>query len=196
MSAVRPDPSVELESLHQAMRACTRCPELVRSRSQVVPGSGNLRAKIVFVGEGPGEKEDQQGVPFVGPAGQLLDKLLAEIGLSRQDVFITNVIKCRPAGNRDPLPAEIAECREHLFAQLLLINPAVVCTLGRFAMATLVKEDLSITRVHGNQYKMPGFIAIPLFHPSFVLRDDTGDRLVEMRADFQMLKGLLESLGA
>lgn len=188
------DPVAELAALQQAMQGCTRCPALVASRSRVVPGEGNPQAQIVFVGEGPGADEDREGLPFVGRAGQLLNQCLGRINLRREEVFITNVIKCRPDNNRDPLPEEIAACREHLFAQLLLINPAVVCTLGRFALQTLVKSDLSITAMHGKPIKRHGLTFFPLFHPSAALRDE--QKMHDLTADFVALREFLVAQGA
>jgi len=187
------DPVAELAALQQAMHACTRCPALVASRSRVVPGDGNPQAKIVFVGEGPGADEDREGLPFVGRAGQLLNQCLGLINLHRGEVFITNVIKCRPDNNRDPLPEEIANCREHLFAQLMLINPTVVCTLGRFALQTLVKSDLSITAMHGKPIKRHGMTFFPLFHPSAALRDE--QKMADLTQDFADLRDFLVSQG-
>ena len=188
-----PDPADELARLHLAMKSCTRCPELVKSRNQVVPGDGNLRSKIVFVGEAPGEQEDRKGIPFVGAAGQLLDQLLKEIGLDRKQIFITNVVKCRPEKNRDPLPTEIAECREHIYAQLLLLDPAVVCTLGRFALNTVVREDLRIGQVHGRPVRIHGITFFPIYHPAAALHNEsTRDDLVQ---DFVNLQAFLKSVG-
>lgn len=186
------DPVAELAALQQAMHQCTRCPDLVRSRSRVVPGDGHPRARIVFVGEGPGAEEDREGIPFVGRAGQLLNECLQLIDLERREVFITNVVKCRPENNRDPEPAEIAACREHLYAQLLLINPLVVCTLGRFALQVLVKADLSITQMHGKPLKRHGITFFPLYHPSAALRDP--EKKVALQEDFLVLQSLLRGM--
>ena len=126
------------------------CP-LIDTRTKLVFGAGNANADLMFVGEAPGANEDKQGVPFVGQAGRLLDTLLGEIGLSRADVFVANVLKCRPPGNRDPLPQEIDNCRQYLFRQLELIEPKVVCTLGNFATKLLREEMTGITPLHGRE---------------------------------------------
>src|SRR3954470_11739994 len=123
----------ELKAVFQIAKDCTRCPQLAATRTTVVFGAGNADADLMFVGEAPGANEDKQGVPFVGQAGRLLETLLGEIGLARSDVFIANVLKCRPPGNRDPLPAEIEACEGYLFQQVELIRPRVICTLGNFA---------------------------------------------------------------
>src|SRR3989337_2611319 len=146
------DPSTrreELKELWKQTSICTRCPQLAETRTKVVFGAGNADADLMFVGEAPGANEDKQGVPFVGQAGQLLDKLLGEIGLTRGDVFVANVLKCRPPGNRDPLPQEIDNCQDYLFRQLELIEPKVVCTLGNFATKLLRADHTGITRLHG-----------------------------------------------
>src|SRR5215475_3710561 len=138
-----------LKAVWHEARACTRCPQLAAVRTTVVFGSGNADADLMFVGEAPGANEDKQGLPFVGQAGRLLETLLNEIGLSRADVFIANVLKCRPPGNRDPLPQEIDACQEYLWRQLELIEPKVVCTLGNFATKLLRADPMGITRLHG-----------------------------------------------
>lgn len=134
----------------------------------------------MFVGEAPGAEEDQQGRPFVGAAGRVLTQLLASIGLDRRRVFITNVVKCRPPGNRDPLPEEIAECNDYLLAQIALITPRVVCTLGRFAGQTLVDAKLSISREHGKPRRVSGILYIPLYHPAAALHQQ---RLIDALED-------------
>ena len=140
----------DLASFADSIADCTRCP-LSQGRTQVVFGAGNPDADLMFVGEAPGFHEHKNGVPFVGAAGQLLGKLLAGIGLQREDVYIANVLKCRPPGNRDPLPEEIAACESHLFRQLELIRPKVVATLGNFATKLLSGRPDGITRVHGRE---------------------------------------------
>ena len=142
-----------LAALGDAVAGCTRCP-LAATRTQVVFGAGSPTADLMFVGEAPGFHEDKQGVPFVGAAGQLLGKLLAGIGLTRDDVYIANVLKCRPPGNRDPLPEEIAACESHLFRQIELIQPKVVATLGNFATKLLSGKPDGITRVHGREQEV------------------------------------------
>ena len=140
----------ELSAYAEAVAGCTRC-RLAQGRTQVVFGSGDPNAGLMFVGEAPGFHEDKQGVPFVGQAGKLLDRLLAGIGLTRAEVFVANVLKCRPPGNRDPQPDEIEACEAHLFRQIALIEPVVVATLGNFATKLLSGRPLGITRVHGQE---------------------------------------------
>src|SRR4051795_5482949 len=137
----------ELKAVWQQASTCTRCPQLAASRTTVVFGSGHADADLMFVGEAPGANEDKQGVPFVGQAGKLLDQLLGEIGLTRADVFVVNVLKCRPPGNRDPLPQEIDNCQPYLFRQIELIEPRVICTLGNFATKLLRGDQTGITRL-------------------------------------------------
>ena len=138
-----------LKAVYHQARDCTRCPQLAATRTTVVFGSGNADADLMFVGEAPGRNEDEQGLPFVGQAGKLLDKLLDEIGLQRGDVFICNTLKCRPPGNRDPHPEEIENCHEYLLRQVELIEPRVICTLGNFATKLLRADPTGITRLHG-----------------------------------------------
>ena len=150
MSAVPVEQLGELQTYAEAVAGCTRC-RLAQGRTQVVFGSGNPKADLMFVGEAPGFHEDKQGVPFLGQAGRLLEQLLAGIGMSRQDVYIANTLKCRPPGNRDPQPDEIEACESHLFRQIELIEPTVVATLGNFATKLLSGRPLGITRVHGQE---------------------------------------------
>jgi DNA polymerase len=171
---------------------CTRCP-LSATRTQVVFGSGDPHADLMFVGEAPGFHEDQQGVPFVGQAGKLLEQLLNGIGLSRTDVYIANVLKCRPPGNRDPLPEEIEACESHLFRQIELIRPALVCTLGNFATKLLSGKPAGITRVHGvpQQVTLGGnaVTLYPLYHPAAALY--TRSMLSVLEEDFRRIPELL-----
>ena len=175
-----------------AVAGCTRC-ALAQTRTQVVFGSGAPDADLMFVGEAPGFHEDKQGVPFVGAAGQLLGKLLAGIGLTREDVFVCNVLKCRPPGNRDPLPEEIEACEGHLFRQIELIRPKVVATLGNFATKLLSGKPLGITRVHGQEQEVvlggSRVVLYPLFHPAAALY--TPRMLEVLQADFGRLPELL-----
>ncbi|MEA2150755.1 MAG: uracil-DNA glycosylase [Solirubrobacteraceae bacterium] len=183
----------ELKAVFTAARGCARCPELARTRTQVVFGAGNADADLMFVGEAPGAREDEQGVPFVGAAGKQLDELLAEVGLARADVFICNVLKCRPPGNRDPLPAEIDNCQEYLLRQVELIEPRVICTLGNFATKLLRADPTGISRLHGQaEIRVIGRRAVrlyPLFHPAAALY--TRSLLDTLRADFARLPELL-----
>jgi uracil-DNA glycosylase family 4 len=175
-----------------AVAGCTRC-ALAETRTQVVFGSGSPSADLMFVGEAPGFHEDKQGVPFVGAAGQLLGKLLAGIGLTREDVYVCNTLKCRPPGNRDPLPEEIEACEGHLFHQIELIRPKVVATLGNFATKLLSGKPLGITRVHGQEQEVVlgglRVLLYPLFHPAAALY--TPRMLDVLEADFRRLPELL-----
>jgi DNA polymerase len=183
---------LSLAAYGDAVAACTRC-VLAQTRTQVVFGSGSPTADLMFVGEAPGFHEDKQGVPFVGAAGQLLGKLLAGIGLSREHVYIANVLKCRPPGNRDPLPDEIEACEGHLFRQIELIRPKVVATLGNFSTKLLSGKPLGITRVHGQEQEVTlggwRVLLYPLFHPAAALY--TPRMLDVLEADFRRLPDLL-----
>ena len=168
-----------LEEIAEQIRGCERC-DLCRSRTNAVPGEGPEGADIMFIGEGPGQREDQQGRPFVGPAGQLLNQLLLKAGLRRPEVFITNIIKCRPPGNRDPMPDEVEACGEYLVGQIAAINPKVICVLGRPALHALVDPTLSISREHGVPRVIDGITYVPLYHPAAALhRQDLGPVLVD-----------------
>ena len=170
-----------------------RCPELAATRKTVVFGAGNADADLMFVGEAPGASEDEQGVPFVGRAGKLLETLLGEIGLQRSEVFIANVLKCRPPGNRDPLPIEIENCQEYLLRQVELIQPTVICTLGNFSTKLLRGDPTGITRLHGQPEVLTlGRRAVrlyPIFHPAAALY--TPRMLETLREDFARLPELL-----
>jgi DNA polymerase len=171
---------------------CTRC-ALHEGRTQVVPGSGDPDADIMFVGEAPGYHEDKNGVPFVGQAGKLLEKLLASIGLTREDVFIANVLKCRPPGNRDPLAAEIESCERHLFTQVRLIQPRMICTLGNFATKLISGRPDGISRVHGHELPLEigghAVLLYPLYHPAAALY--TPRMLEVLQADFARIPALI-----
>jgi len=183
----------ELVELFREVSGCARCP-LHSGRTKVVFGAGNADADLMFVGEAPGQQEDLQGLPFVGRAGKLLDQLLQEVGLERSDVFITNVLKSRPPGNRDPQPEEIDACKPYLHRQVELIEPKVICTLGNFATKLLTRSQRGITGVHGRpQVHELGGRAVrvfPLYHPAAALRSTK--TLEELREDFQRLPALLE----
>ena len=146
---------------------CSKC-NLCRGRTKAVPGEGNPHAKVIFIGEGPGQQEDRQGRPFVGPAGQFLDELLDSINLKRSDVFITNVVKCRPPNNRDPLPEEIAACDDYLDRQIAAIQPRVIVTLGRYSMSKFFGSE-KISAIHGRARKKDGYICIAMYHPAAAL---------------------------
>jgi uracil-DNA glycosylase len=184
------------EVLAQA-RVCTRCAELAATRKTVVFGAGNADADLMFIGEAPGASEDEQGLPFVGRAGKLLNQLLQEIGLKREDVFIANTLKCRPPGNRDPQPVEIDNCREYLLRQVELIEPAVICSLGNFSTKLLRDDPTGITRLHGQPEVIElGRRAVrlyPIYHPAAALY--TPRMLETLREDFSRLPALL-ALGA
>lgn len=187
------DAAKALQELNAALRGCTRC-SLHRSRTQVVFGVGDPQAELMFVGEGPGFHEDRQGEPFVGQAGKLLTELLAGIGLTRGQVYIANVVKCRPPENRDPAPEEIAACSPHLLAQIGIIRPRVICTLGRHATKLLAETELSMTAIHGKVKKreVAGVQAwiFPVFHPAAALYTPANRRLLE--EDFAKLRVLLD----
>jgi len=182
-----------LVELYQEARGCNRCP-LHEGRTRVVFGAGNADADLMFVGEAPGQQEDLQGLPFVGRAGKLLDQLLGEVGLERADVFITNVLKSRPPGNRDPQLEEIDACKPYLHKQVELIEPRVICTLGNFATKLLTRSQRGITGVHGRpQVHELGGRAVrvfPIYHPAAALRST--NTLAELREDFQRLPPLLQ----
>jgi len=191
----------ELEQVAAEAATCTRC-DLHRSRTQVVFGQGDPHADLMFVGEAPGFHEDRQGLPFVGPSGQLLNRLLGDIGLRREDVYICNVVKSRPPRNRDPQPDEIAACRPWLDAQIRLVDPKVVVTLGNFAAKTLLETTTGITRLRGRTFPFQGRVLLPTFHPAAALhaegRRSAGPSPLEaMEEDFQTLAKLLaEGSGA
>src|ERR1044072_3777506 len=167
----------QLVALYKEVQACTKCP-LHETRTKTVFGAGDADAEVMFVGEAPGAEEDRQGLPFVGRAGRLLNQMLEEIGLSREEVFIANVLKSRPPGNRDPQPLEIEACRPYLFEQVRLIEPTVICTLGNFATKLLSGNPAGITNVHGTPQAhdlggRTGFL-LPLFHPAAAPRTPAG----------------------
>lgn len=186
-----------LVSVYREAQSCTRC-GLSESRIRVVFGSGNSDAELMFVGEAPGAEEDRQGLPFVGRSGQLLTTMLAEVGIQREDVFIANTLKCRPPGNRDPLPSEIETCRPWLDEQIRLIEPRVVATLGNFATKLLREDPTGITKVHGTPTEslLGGreVTLFPLFHPAAALRSRSVADL--MRKDIALLARILERPGS
>ena len=157
-----------LDDVARAVRSCTDCP-LHRGRTNAVPGEGSPEAELMFIGEGPGFHEDRQGRPFVGPAGQLLEGLLASIGANREQVFIANMVKCRPPDNRDPLPAEISACSKYLDRQIELVNPRIIVTLGRFSLGRFFPGE-SITRARGRLRQKDGRLIFPVMHPAAALR--------------------------
>jgi DNA polymerase len=180
-----------LAELQLEASACTRC-ALAKGRTQVVFGVGDPHADLMFVGEGPGQQEDLKGEPFVGRSGQLLDRLVwEEMGLTRDRFYIANTVKCRPPGNRDPLPDEIAACRPYLEAQIDLIDPKVVVTLGNFAAKLLLGTSEGITRLRGRAYPFRRVVLVPTYHPAAVLRG-AGELAAHMRADLVRAKRLLK----
>jgi len=182
------DQAIALRELAEQIAVCPKC-DLSKTRGRAVPGEGNPNADIVFVGEGPGFHEDQQGRPFVGAAGKFLDELLASIGLNRKGVYICNVIKCRPPGNRDPLPGEIAECKPWLDQQLEAIKPKVIVTLGRFSM-TRYFPGQAISRIHGQPRRIDGVMVVPMYHPAAALHQGSLRRTIE--DDFKKLPALVK----
>jgi DNA polymerase len=181
-----------LKAVYEEARDCVRC-QLHQTRTTVVFGAGNADAELMFVGEAPGANEDRMGLPFVGQAGKLLDKLLAEIGMERQDVFVCNVLKCRPPDNRDPMPREIESCQEYLHRQIELIEPTMICTLGNFSTKLLRGDTTGISRLHGkDETRIIGPRAVrlyPLYHPAAALY--TPSTLEMLRADFQRIPEIL-----
>lgn len=188
--ALRPLYAVDdaLQPLYETIADCPSC-ILAKIRSRTVPGSGPITADLMFVGEAPGQREDELGLPFVGRSGQFLDELLARIGLSRREVYVTNVVKCRPPSNRDPADAEIAACGDYLEQQIALINPKVIATLGRFSMARWF-PDAKISRIHGQTKQVDDRYVIPMYHPAAALRN--GSLREVMHTDFAQIPALLQ----
>ena len=181
----------ELLELHETIRACKSC-GLHATRTQAVPGVGPCPATIMIVGEAPGFNEDRQGEPFVGAAGKLLDTLLTRIGLSRADVYITNVLKCRPPMNRDPMPDEAEACSPYLKRQMDLVQPKVVLILGRHALERLMPGQGSISRIHGSLIRRGDVAYVPLYHPAAALHN--GALVSDLERDFDSLKRYLDQL--
>ena len=174
--------------LYEQIRVCPDC-ELSATRTHAVPGEGRPDAEIVFIGEAPGYHEDQQGRPFVGPAGQFLDQLLASVGMKREEVHICNIIKCRPPNNRDPLPKEIQACHKWLEQQLELIGPKLVVTLGRYSLAKYFPSE-PISRIHGQEQRVGDVVVVPMYHPAAALHQASLRRTIE--TDFKKLPAILE----
>ena len=177
------DPKQALLDLRETVHNCTKCGELAASRTQTVFGSGHARARLVFVGEAPGFDEDLQGLPFVGKAGQLLTKMIEAIGMSRKEVFICNVLKCRPPQNRNPKPDEVKNCAPYLWTQLETIQPKLICTLGNFAAQTILGTTQTVTQLRGRIHEANGFRVICMFHPAYLLRnpDDKGKAWTDLK---------------
>jgi DNA polymerase len=168
---------MQLQKLAETIRHCQNC-RLHQSRTQVVFGTGDPAAALVFIGEAPGREEDQHGEPFVGPAGQLLTRIIEAIGLRREHVYILNVIKCRPPNNRNPLPDELAACRPILQAQLACLQPRIVCTLGNFAAQALLQTEEKISRLRGRFHRLGNIQVMPTYHPAYLLRNPQAKRAV------------------
>jgi uracil-DNA glycosylase len=183
-----PEAGRTLDDIRRELGDCRRC-KLCDGRKQIVFGSGNPRARLVFVGEGPGAEEDAQGLPFVGAAGQLLTRMIQAMGLRRDDVYICNVVKCRPPGNRNPEPDEIAACEPFLRAQLQSIQPEVVVALGKFAAQTLLRDSTPITRLRGQWRTYQGMRLMPTFHPAYLLRNPA-----EKKPCWEDLKAVMATL--
>ena len=181
----------ELTELHIEIARCERCAQLARGRTNTVPGDGPDNAKIMFIGEAPGFHEDRQGIPFVGAAGKFLAQLLATIDMKREDVFICNMLKCRPPNNRDPLPQELDNCRPYLDRQMEIIKPKIVITLGRFSMSKFV-HGVSISKVHGQPFKRGERLFIPMFHPAAALHQPRYRSLIEQ--DFLKIPEILADM--
>ena len=183
-----------MEELRLEVADCVRCPELAGNRKQIVFGDGTAEAEVMFVGEAPGKDEDEQGVPFVGQAGQLMNSAMKQVGIPRSMVYIANVLKCHPPGNRDPLPEEIENCRTFLAAQIALIRPRIICPLGRFGLQQLVKKDMKISEVHGRALRRKdGTIFFPMYHPAAALHQ--GSLRQAILTDFKKLAKLLKREG-
>lgn len=182
--------STPLQELAKSLHNCQRCKLAKLGRAQVVFGVGNPHASIMFVGEAPGFHEDQQGEPFVGAAGKLLNDLLASAGLSRDQIYIANVIKCRPPNNRDPEPDEVDTCKPFLMQQIEMIRPKLVCTLGNWATQTLLERKVGITKVKAQAFYMKNFVIFPLLHPAAALHQ--GNLLEPLKEDFKKLKEFLD----
>ena len=181
-----------IDSFHSEIKDCVKC-ALGHSRTRFVFGVGNPNAALMLVGEAPGREEDLQGIPFVGAAGELLTKILAAIGLARDDVYIANVLKCRPPGNRDPLPEEIAACRPHLMEQIRLVSPRILCALGRFAAQLLTGQEAPLSRLRGQVFAFGDAIVIPTYHPSALLRNPSLKR--PTWEDMKRVRARLDALG-
>jgi uracil-DNA glycosylase len=188
-------PAAALRRVEAASEGCTRC-KLSRGRNTIVFGAGSPEARLVLIGEGPGEEEDRQGKPFVGRAGQLLTKMLESVGFTREEVYICNIVKCRPPGNRNPEPEEIAACAPFLAGQLAAIQPGVICALGTFAAQHLLRTREPISRLRGQLHRLGALVVIPTFHPAFLLRNpgpsyrrQAYDDLKLMRREYDRVRG-------
>ncbi len=189
-SEVKSEAEERLRAIREELGECTRC-HLHKTRTNLVFGAGNPEAKVMFVGEAPGADEDAQGVPFVGRAGQLLNRVLEMIGMPREEVYIANILKCRPPNNRTPAPEEIAGCMPFLLRQIEAIKPTVICALGAVAMNALMGRKMPITKVRGTTLKTPhGYTLVPTFHPAYLLRNPNEKK--KFIQDLQMVKGMCQ----
>lgn len=186
------DKRERLKEFYLKIRECTKC-ELSKTRTKFVFGGGSAYAEVMFVGEAPGKNEDLQGLPFVGQAGKLLDELLGSIGFDRSEVFIANVLKCRPPGNRDPKVEEINACKVYLMEQIKIINPKIICTMGRHSTQLLLNTDKGISGLRGNVYKINNRIIMPINHPAAALY--TPSRMEILKQDFQKIRKIIDSGG-
>ena len=183
---------MSLQTLAESLHNCQRCKLSTLGRSQVVFGIGHPNAQVMFVGEGPGFHEDKQGEPFVGAAGKLLNELLASAGLSRSEIYIANVVKCRPPNNRDPEPDEVETCKPFLFRQIDIIKPKLICTLGRWSTETILERKVSITKIRAQVIRHKNLVVFPLLHPAAALHQ--GNLLPSLREDFAKLKHYLDEV--
>jgi DNA polymerase len=184
------DHGMTLQELADSLHNCQHCKLAKLGRTQVVFGVGNPNAQVMFIGEGPGFHEDKQGEPFVGAAGKLLNELLQSAGLSRAEIYIANVVKCRPPNNRDPEPDEVETCKPFLFQQVDLIKPKLLCTLGRWSTETILERKVSITKIRGQVIRHKNLVVFPLLHPAAALHQ--GNLLPSLREDFGKLKQYLD----
>lgn len=182
------DRAERLQEIAEEIRNCSLC-ELCRGRATPVPGAGNPEAEVLFIGEAPGMHEDRQGLPFVGNSGKFLNEMLESIGWSREDVFVTNVVKCRPPGNRDPLPDEIMACASHLDSQIAALDPVMIVTLGRFSMARWFANE-RISRIHGQPREVGKRVVVPMYHPAAALHQPSLRETI--KADMQKLPVILD----
>lgn len=182
-----------LDNVRQELGECTRCP-LHSRRKNIVFGTGSPEADLMFVGEAPGADEDEEGLPFVGRAGQLLTKIIAAIGLTREQVYIANILKCRPPENRDPQPPEVASCEPFLFRQIEVIQPMIIVALGKYAAQTLLRSETAISKLRGQFFEYRGSRLMPTFHPSYLLRNPSAKR--EVWEDMKLVRSTLEQMGS
>jgi uracil-DNA glycosylase len=192
LAQVLPGSMEDLAAVARAIDGCTRC-KLSGSRTRIVLGHGNPTARLMFVGEAPGREEDEQGIPFVGAAGQLLTKIIEAMGTTRDEVFIVNTVGCRPPGNRDPEPDEVAACRPFLLEQIRLVAPRVIVTLGAFATQAVLGTEEAITRLRGRWQDAHGARVMPTYHPAYLLRSGKGRK--EVWADMQLVRDYLAGGG-